>query len=145
MWCACLDVESAPYWSWWYYSTFRAFLRVVYKYSEDGKSLEVDGTGTGGLEAFKDKFGSDEIKFAFYAVTTGDEESVRTKFVFISWVGENTKPLKRAKVSVHKGEVKRVVRDFALEIHATDDSDLDAEAIIAQVRKAGGANYGTGS
>jgi len=44
-------------------------------------------------------------------------------------------------MSVHKANVKEVVREFALETLASSADDLDPVALKAAVVKAGGANY----
>ena len=98
---------------------------------------------------------------------TGDELSKRAKFAFISWIGSSVGALKRAKVSIDKTLVKEVVtvifffinpkksffsfniwlflKNFAVELAASDINDLDETNIKALLIKAGGANYGTGS
>lgn len=68
--------------------------------------------------------------------------SKRAKFAFITWIGSNVSPLKRAKVSTDKAEVKKVVQNFAAEILASEPSDVKYEEVKAKVVKAGGANYG---
>jgi hypothetical protein len=40
-----------------------------------------------------------------------------------------------------QGDVKQVIRDFALEVHCTTQEELNEEKIKAAVIKAGGANY----
>lgn len=69
--------------------------------------------------------------------------SKRAKFAFITWIGSEVSPLKRAKVSTDKGEVKKVLQNFAAEIMASEKSDVRFEEVKAKVVKAGGANYGT--
>ena len=83
--------------------------------------------------------------YAFLRYTSGDELSARAKFVFISYVPDNTPIRKRASVSTHKGLVKQVVKDFAIELHATDEDDLSEEDVVKALKKAGGADYGTSS
>jgi len=61
--------------------------------------------------------------------------------VFISWTGSSAGIMRKAKVSVHKANVKSVFRDFAVELQAADTDDLDESKVIATVVKAGGANY----
>ena len=51
-------------------------------------------------------------------------------------------PLKRAKVSVDRAEVKKVIQNFAAEIMANEKNEVRFEDIKAKVQKAGGANYG---
>lgn len=41
-------------------------------------------------------------------------------------------------------QTNRVIRVFAIEKHATTQDDLENARILAEVIKAGGANYGTG-
>lgn len=38
-----------------------------------------------------------------------------------------------------------VVKDFAVELHAEDNSDMTEEEITKLLQKAGGANYGSSS
>lgn len=95
---------------------------------------------------------------------TGDELSKRAKFAFITWIGPSVGALKRARVSIDKALVKEVItvlsisslrvkpknswlskrKNFAIEIAASDLTDLQDDKIREQLIKAGGANYGTG-
>ena len=120
-------------------STETNWLKIGY---ESAAKLVLVGTGTGGLEEFVSQFGDDtECAFGYARVVTGDEESKRVKFVLFAWTGDNAGIMKKAKMSVHKANVKEVLREFSLETLASDASDLDAAKIKAAVIKAGGANY----
>lgn len=66
--------------------------------------------GTGGLEELASRFADDQAQYAYIRVISGDQESRRTKFVFVSWCGESVGALKRAKMSVHKASVKQVIK-----------------------------------
>jgi hypothetical protein len=101
----------------------------------------VQSTGSGGFQELKSKFDDTQRQYAYVRFTTGDEESKRTKFVFISWCGEKVKALQKAQMSVHKADVKSIFKEYALEQHFTSQADLDEEKIRAAVVKAGGANY----
>jgi len=107
--------------------------------------LGLQASGTGDFSEFLAQFDDSRAQFGFIRVTTGDSESKRAKFVFVSWVGAGVGALARAKVSVHKAKVKEVFRDYACEIHAEDRSELSEQAVMDKVVKSGGANYGTGS
>merc|ERR1711943_34715 len=97
--------------------------------------------GSDGFDGFAAALKDDQCQYGFVRFTTGDEESKRAKFAFISWGGPSAKALARAKMSVHKASVKEVVRDFAIEYHAAERADLDADKIRQTIIKAGGANY----
>ncbi|PRP88500.1 hypothetical protein PROFUN_03217 [Planoprotostelium fungivorum] len=112
---------------------------VVYGY--EGNAIKVQAKGSGDLDAVKSHFQDDQAQYAFVRVTSGDAESKRAKFVFISWCGEGVGALKRAKMSVHKASVKSVVKDFGIELHATTQADLNAEELAQRVKKASGADY----
>lgn len=114
--------------------------RVVIGYSS-GDKLAVQASGDGGIGELVPHLNDNECQYAYVRVTTGDQESKRAKFVFISWTGSSAGIMRKAKVSVHKANVKSVFRDFAVELQAADTDDLDESKVIATVVKAGGANY----
>ncbi|KAL7712430.1 Coactosin [Entamoeba marina] len=98
--------------------------------------------GKGGLDEVKAALRDDALQFAYYRTISGDEESRRVKFVFISWAGDNIrKPKLRAVMSILKGDVKSIINNFHVELHATSQEDLDAEEIATKIKKAGGADY----
>jgi len=110
-------------------------------------SIVLAGTGTD-FDEFKSKFNDDDRLFGFLRMTTGEEQSFkskRAKFVLITWIGSNVGALKRAKVSTDKALVKAIVKNFAIEIQTSDLSELNEHHIKSLLVKAGGANYGTGS
>jgi len=112
---------------------------------QGAKKIVLYAQGQGDWNEMTSTLKDDACQFAFVRVTTGDEESKRAKFVFVSWVGKQVGALQRAKVSVHKANIKEVVRDYAAEIHAEDRSEIEEDKVMQIVIKAGGANYGTGS
>jgi Cofilin/tropomyosin-type actin-binding protein len=77
----------------------------------------VKAQGNGGLDELKEQLEDDQVHYGYLRVTSGDSESKRAKFVFISWVGERVGPLKRAKVSVHKASVKQIIQVCILIFH----------------------------
>ncbi|KAG7176837.1 Coactosin-like protein-like [Homarus americanus] len=75
---------------------------------------------------------------------TGDEMSKRSKFLLVTWVGTEVSPIKKAKMSTDKALVKEILSNFAVELTLESSNELDHEAFLQELRKAGGANYGTG-
>ena len=116
---------------------------AIFGYSSP-TAIGLQAKGSSEWSEFVSHFKEDQAQFGFVRVTTGDSESKRAKFVFISWVGTAVSPLKRAKVSVHKASVKEVVRDYAVEVYAEQIDELDYDKVLTTVIKAGGANYGSG-
>lgn len=52
----------------------------------------------------------DERKFGYVRIVTGDEMSKRSKFVFITWVGQDVSAMQKAKLSVDKSVVKNIIK-----------------------------------
>jgi hypothetical protein len=48
--------------------------------------------------------------------------------------------MRKAKMSFQSGQVKQVIRTYAVEIQTGDKKDLDADAVTLKLRKAMGAN-----
>ena len=46
--------------------------------------------------------------YGYIRLESGDEMSRRAKFVFITWIGKDLSPLKKAKVSTDKAFVKQL-------------------------------------
>eukprot|EP01130_Rhizamoeba_saxonica_P003253 TRINITY_DN138_c0_g2_i2.p1 TRINITY_DN138_c0_g2~~TRINITY_DN138_c0_g2_i2.p1 ORF type:complete len:150 (-),score=46.25 TRINITY_DN138_c0_g2_i2:39-488(-) len=111
----------------------------------DANTVTLKESGPGGLEGLKGALVAGQRAYGFLRVISGDEMSARPKFVFIAWVPDGTPIMKKAKVSTDKAFVKEVVRDFAVELLANDLDDLEEELIMKEVRRAGGANYGSSS
>ncbi|XP_065191589.1 coactosin-like protein [Sycon ciliatum] len=85
-----------------------------------------------------------ERVYGYIRITTGDEMSKRSKFVFITWIGDSVSPLKKARVSTDKAFVKQIITNFAKEVLASSHAEITIAELEEVVRKAGGANYGTG-
>lgn len=118
------------------------YFRCVAGYDPSARDkIVLEASGQGGLTDLAAHFNEDACQFAYLRVTTGDEESKRAKFVFIAWTGPKAAILRKAKVSVHKANVKQIFRDFAVETQFSEQDDIDEQKLIQTVVKAGGANY----
>ncbi|KAF2264035.1 actin depolymerizing protein [Lojkania enalia] len=116
---------------------------LVLKYaSATSDILKLDKTGTGEIDEMCESLGDDEAAYAYVRMKLGnDEYSERTKFAFVVWAGPNTKVMRKAKMSFQSGQVKQVIRTYAVEIQTSDKKELDKDAVTMKLRKAMGANY----
>jgi hypothetical protein len=57
-----------------------------------------------------------------------------------NYPGPNTKIMRKAKMSFQSGQVKQVIRTYAVEIQTSDKRELEADAVTMKLRKAMGAN-----
>jgi hypothetical protein len=88
---------------------------------------------------------TNNLQYAYARIEyANDTESTRVKFILIIWIGEGTKIMRKARVSIESGEVKRVLGHHSIQVDARDKSDLDEKEIVIRLRKAGGADYNGG-
>merc|ERR1719365_536597 len=93
---------------------------------------------------FKSHFGADDRGFGYIKITTGDEMSKRSKFVFCTWVGPNVSVMKKAKMSTDKALLKDIITNLSVELLVESAGEFTLEHFKTEVDKAGGARYGTG-
>ncbi|XXH00932.1 hypothetical protein Hte_007283 [Hypoxylon texense] len=110
-----------------------------------GDKLTLTGTGSGGLTELATKLDDSQAQYAYVRIEyANDTESKRVKFVFVVWIGEGTKVMRKARVSIESGNVKRVLGHHSISVDARDRGDLDEKDIVARLRRAGGADYNGG-
>ncbi|KAL9949484.1 hypothetical protein D7B24_004469 [Verticillium nonalfalfae] len=113
--------------------------------SPTSKDLTLTKTGTGDVTALAAELQDDQVQYGYVRVEyANDSESTRVKFALIVWIGENTKVMRKARVSIEAGEVGRVLAHHSIQVNASDKSDLDLQDIVKRLRKAGGADYNGG-
>lgn len=110
-----------------------------------GNKLELTKTGEGGIGEMAAALDDGQVQYGYVRVEyANDAESKRVKFVLVVWIGENTKVMRKARVSVESGDVKRVLSHHSIAVTASDRSELEEKDIVTRLRKAGGADYNGG-
>ncbi|KAI1391696.1 actin depolymerizing protein [Hypoxylon trugodes] len=110
-----------------------------------GDKLTLTGTGTGGLAELVSKLDDTQAQYGYVRVEySNDSESKRVKFIFVVWIGEGVKVMRKARVSIESGNVKRVLAHHSIQVDARDRGDLEEGDIVTRLRKAGGADYNGG-
>jgi len=117
---------------------------VIYGYKSQQK-LGVIETGSSDWDSLVSHFSDDKILYSYVKLSTGDDLSKRTKFVFVCWVGQKVGTVARARVSVHKGPLKSILEGISVELYATTKEDLDYKQLLDRVTVAGGAQYDSSS
>lgn len=113
--------------------------------SPKGDKLTLSKTGTGGLSELAAELDDGQVQYAYVRVEyANDAESKRVKFALIVWIGEQTRPMRKARTSIEAGVVKKVLSHSSVQVDASDKRDLDEADIVVRLRKAGGADYNGG-
>ncbi|TWU73135.1 hypothetical protein ED733_001410 [Metarhizium rileyi] len=110
-----------------------------------GNMLSLSKTGTGGIAELAAFLDDAQVQYGYVRVEyANDAESTRVKFALIVWIGENTKVMRKARVSVESGDVKRILSHHSFTVTTSDRSELEEKDVVAKLRKAGGADYNGG-
>ncbi len=109
------------------------------------QTLALTKTGTGDLSELAAALEDGQVQYAYARVEYAlDAESKRTKFVLVIWIGPGTRVMRKARVSIESGEVKKVLGHYSVQIDASERADLDEKEVVSRLRKAGGADYNGG-
>ncbi|KAI0805736.1 hypothetical protein GGR55DRAFT_690441 [Xylaria sp. FL0064] len=110
-----------------------------------GDKLKLSGTGSGGLPELAAQLDDAQAQYGYVRVEyANDTESKRVKFALVVWIGENTKVMRKARVSFETGNVRKVLSHHSIQVDARDRGDLDEGEIVKRLRRAGGADYNGG-
>lgn len=114
--------------------TTRRVNTVLYRLSDDLSAIVPDRKGTMTYEEFVEGLPENEPRYAVYdyefATTDGRKNS---KVVLFSWLPDST-PIKHKMVyASSKSTLRTTLSTIAVEIQATDRSDLDREEVNARV------------
>lgn len=100
--------------------------------------IEIVGSGEGDLSEMKEVLSADAPMYGLYRVTDQMDGITTVKFVYIVWIGEDTKPMTRAKISTHKGVAEETFTPAHVTIFASDQSDVSESVIMDKVKSASG-------
>jgi len=111
---------------------------VVIGYSNP-TTLAVIAEGEGGLTEASANFPNDEACYCLLRKDLKVEMAKTVKFAFVDWTPLGMKPLRKALISTHKGQVMTMMKPFHVNHSASDKGDLDERMIEAMIA----ANAGT--
>ncbi len=110
--------------------------------NSNSKSIKIElvGKGTGGYDEFIQQLSEDRAMYGVFKVIAVDDDSRRTKFVFVTFLGPKLPPLKRARVSTHKTAFAKLFNGFHTEVYATTPDDITQEEIVKKLNSSTGAH-----
>lgn len=97
--------------------------------------------GNGGYDEFVEQIcHDDKVYYGALRLTAVDDDSRRTKFLFVVWVGPKVAPLKRARVSTVKSAFELFYKGLHIEVAASAKDDLDKVQLEKKLQAATGAH-----
>jgi hypothetical protein len=110
-----------------------------YEDNDVKKPLILLGSGNEGLSALKEMLKTDIVAYGLLRVTDIVDDISTVKFVFIQWVGEDVKPMSKAKISTHKSEIEKVFLPAHVSVFATLPTEVSEREIMGKVQSASGS------
>jgi len=105
---------------------------------ENNKKIVLVGSGGGGVSEMAGNVSADGCFYGYLRVVLQDDETKRTKFVFVTFKGDNAPVMRKGNMSVHINNVKTKIKDFSVQVNATEASELTEEAVLGKIKS---ANY----
>ena len=117
---------------------------VVACEGRDEKSAKVVACENGSLEAFKAAFDDDYVMFGGFRMRAIDDRgsvlSIRTKYIFVSFIGGNVKPLLRANAGTLRPRFEQIFSGCHLTLSVSEADDIVESEITTKLLACGGAH-----
>jgi len=97
---------------------------VLLGYEGETDDLTLAAQGAGGLAAIQEKLSADNVVYGLLRVTEKTDNVSSHKFVLITWVGDQVKVMRKARVTTHQGGVQALIGGFHVALTASDKAEL---------------------
>lgn len=108
------------------------------------ESLQVFGSGDGGLQEMMDHLDDNEVLYGIFKVNAfnkaGTCTSVRERFVFLTWVPDGASVFARARVATHKQVLLKRLQTYHAEMRADSKDDITREDIVKMLDRSCGSH-----
>jgi len=105
---------------------------------KDNKTITFQSSGSGGVSELASNMVNSECYYAYLKFVVKEEQTTRTKFVLLTFKGDDAPVMKKGKMSVHISNVKSVLKDFSVEYSAAHVDEVTEDQILKKVKA---ANY----
>jgi len=103
-----------------------------------GNTLVTIGKGNGGVEELAELVEEDMTAYALIRKTDKIDQSLTVKFAFITWMGENTDRMHKARLGTHKGAVTDLFAPYSVDLNTSSKSDLTDDNILRLIQENSG-------
>jgi drebrin-like protein len=79
---------------------------ALFGYEDGSDNLKLVGTGSGDISGLAEQLHDDQVNYGLYRTTDRYDGHLTVKFVFILWIGERVKIMRKARIATHKGAIQ---------------------------------------
>jgi hypothetical protein len=107
-------------------------------YKEGSEDLSIESSGNNSVDEFAGSLGDEEVHYVLFGMKVKDEVNYAThvKFVCITWVGPDVKPLHRARSSQHRNSLYQFSKKYlqlAGELQVLNRADLSETKLLEKL------------
>jgi len=102
---------------------------VLLAYEGETDDLSLAASGPGGLTAVHEKLSVDNVIYGLLRVTEKTDNVSSHKFVLLTWVGDQVKVMRKARVTTHQGGVQTLIGQFHVALTVSDKGELTEASI----------------
>jgi len=115
---------------------------------EGGKTLSLSGVGSGGYSELVGQFDPSKVHFGALKIVGKDVrknvESLRNKFAFFTYIGDDVSVIQKAKVSVLRPFAEKIFTGYHVRFDLSGNlANFTKEAIVSELLRSGGAHTPT--
>ncbi|KAF0310124.1 Drebrin-like protein [Amphibalanus amphitrite] len=112
---------------------------ALFGYDGHTNTLKVVSSGDGGLTELSEDLNSNKIMYAFCRLL--DPKTSLPKYVLINWQGEGAPMSRKGSCTNHMRDVAALLHGHHLTVHARDEDEVDEQAILEKLVRAGSSAY----
>jgi hypothetical protein len=110
----------------------------LFGYQGDSNNVVLQDIGSGGLEELRNALKLDQVQYGLLRVYDFYDGHRTTKFVFIIWVGENIKIMRKARIATHKGAITEFIGQHHVAVACSNLNEITEQIVMTQVKTASG-------
>lgn len=103
-------------------------------------TLTVVATGAGGLEQARQHFIDEDARYCLIRKVHKVDVATTVKFVFIDWTPDTVKPMRKALLSTHKGQVQDTLKPYHVSFQMAQHNDVTEQDILSKISDSAGTS-----
>jgi len=101
-------------------------------------TLYLNATGTGSITEITQHLDETSIGYALYRTTDQFDMTTNVKFVYIQWIGDKVKVVRKARIATHKGALRDFFGQYHVDVDVSNATELSDDIIREKVQFAAG-------
>jgi len=112
---------------------------VLLGYEGETDDLSLVSSGSGGLPSVIEKLSPDVVLYGLFRLTEKIDNLTTAKLVLLTWIGEQVKVIRKARITTHIGGVQNLVGQFHVAVTSSDKAELTEASLKEKINEGSGS------